>query len=119
MTFIVLVLNLNKIFASEGLNVKVDIVKKRVDVEYPVIGDLSEFKDNQWQAEAIAIKLEKSLARSGKGEIYTKQYKTYRDKDFHEELSKEELKEYVEKGGVINFISHQINVLCLVCRKKL
>ena len=77
-------------------NVHVDAVNHKVNVTYPVIGDLSKFEDNRWQVEAIAVKLEKSLAKSGRGEVYCKQYKVYRDKDFHEELSEKELKEYVE-----------------------
>ena len=44
-------------------NVHVDAVNHKVNVTYPVIGDLSKFEDNRWQVEAIAVKLEKSLAK--------------------------------------------------------
>jgi hypothetical protein len=86
-------------------NTKLDVACCKVTTAYPVIGDLSKLKDNQYQFESVQRRKENMLLRTGKKFEYDEQFKANVERGTLKDVS-EELAEYKGAGNPIHFISH-------------
>ena len=87
-------------------NVLVDRSRKKVVVEYPIVGDISQFKDNREQAHQRSAALWKSLERRGLLSTYEGQVLDYIKRGVWKETTLEEIEEYKASGGPIHFVAH-------------
>ena len=83
-----------------------DQKRKRCTVSYPILGDLSALRNNEWQAVAMASSLERQMKKKGKLECYNSEFEDYLARGVLEEVSKEEIRTWEKNGRAINFISH-------------
>ena len=83
-----------------------DEEKKRCVVSYPILGDTSLLKNNEWQAKAMAVSLERQLKKRDQIEAYNKEFLDYIDRKVIVTVSREEIDDWQRSGGVINYISH-------------
>ena len=87
-------------------NMVLDEENKCFVVSYTVVGDITKLKNNRYQVEKMATNVEKRLKKKDKLEAYNKEFTSYIERGVLVEVSDGEIKDYQEKGGVINFIGH-------------
>ena len=87
-------------------NVFLDLAKNILSARYPLIRDISMFQYNEWQAQAIAISLEKQLRKLDDLDGYNEEMDDFRYRGTIAPTTREKIREWQEKGGVVNFISH-------------
>ena len=80
--------------------------EKHVTIDYPIIGDPSLFKNNKHQAVQRAESLWKSLQKKGWLEHYHAEATKYINDGVWVETSEKYIKDHVEAGGHVHWISH-------------
>ena len=83
-----------------------DRSRKKVIVEYPVIGDIDAFKDNREQAHQRSAALWRSLERRGLLSTYNGQVLDYVKRGVWKETTLEEIDQYKAEGGHVHFVAH-------------
>ena len=88
-------------------SITLDEEKQVCTASYPVIKDTSAFRNNQWQAEKMAMSLEKQLGRSPGGrEKYNAEFDDFLKRKVLREVAQSEIKAWEDAGGKVNFVSH-------------
>ena len=86
--------------------VSYDPVARKVTVEYPVVGDITQFKDNRQQAMVRCEALIKSLQKRGLYDKYTEVIKDFISRGVWEKTTLQEIEDWKEQGGHIHYVSH-------------
>ena len=87
-------------------NMTHDAENKCVRVSYPIIGDISKLRDNRYQVVKMAAGLERKLIKSGHLAAYNEQFQDYIERGVLVPITKQQIQEYKEQGGYINYIGH-------------
>ena len=87
-------------------NVNYDPVKKKITVSYPIVGDISLFRDNRHQAVTRAEALKKSLKRKNMLNKYNEQVRDFIARGVWKEVSVQVIEEYKAAGGPIHYVAH-------------
>ena len=80
--------------------------KNHFEVDYPIQGDLSLLKDNQYQVEKRACSQEKSLAKKNLLSTYNELIEDYIARGVWVPNSKQNLKDWKMSGGAVHFVGH-------------
>ena len=87
-------------------NIWLDEEKRKLTVSYPVIGDMSQFRDNRFQAIQRATSLWNSLSRKGVLVQYNDQIQDYIDRKVWAPVTEDEIEAYKLRNGVVHYVSH-------------
>ena len=79
---------------------------QRITVSYPIVGDITKFKDNFYQAKKRASDLRRSLEKRNMLSAYEEQIDDYIARGVWEEVSEKEIQDWKEQGGYIHFVAH-------------
>ena len=85
---------------------KYDEERKKVQVTYPIVGDINKFKDNYVQVTKMADSLWKSLKRRNLLDPYHDQVKDYILRGVWGKTSLEKVQEWKDTGGKVHYVSH-------------
>ena len=77
-----------------------------ITVQYPIVGDISQFKDNRSQAITRATSAMKSLKNRGLLAQYNGCVQDYVDRGVWKKISTTEIEEYKAKGGSVGYVAH-------------
>ena len=77
-----------------------------ITVSYPIVGDLSKFKDNRSQAIARATSTMKSLKNKGMLSQYNGCVRDYIDRGVWKKISVVDIEKYKAKGGTVAYVAH-------------
>ena len=77
-----------------------------VHVSYPIVGDVSKFKDNRQQVIQRWNSTEKSLKSRGLLDKYTEQVDDYVKRGVWEEVSVQQIEDHKNKGGSVHYCAH-------------
>ena len=83
-----------------------DSESKKFQVKFPIIGDITAFKDNRKQAEVRAESLKKSLTKRGLLEAYQAQIDDFIERGVWKKTDAKEIRDYVKQGGYIHYVGH-------------
>ena len=87
-------------------NIHLDRSRKKVTVEYPIVGDITAFQDNREQAHQRSSALWRSLHRKGLLSTYNGQVLDYIQRGVWLETTLEEIEDYKQSGGHVHFVAH-------------
>ena len=83
-----------------------DEPNKQYFVKYPIVGDITAFKDNRKQAEVRADSLKKSLTKRGLLDAYQGQIDDFIKRGVWKKTSLKEVEEYKASGGSVHYVGH-------------
>ena len=86
--------------------ITLDSENKVCRATYPELDPDLAYKDNQWQAIAMATSLERQLRKSGLLTVYNKEFQDLLNRIVVNEVTAEEIAAWKEKGGKVCWISH-------------
>ena len=86
--------------------VKYDPVARKVTVSYPIVGDITQFKDNRHQALVRCEALIKSLNKRGLYDKYATVIQDFIDRGVWKKTSLKEIGEWQKKGGPVHYVAH-------------
>merc|ERR1712035_257032 len=101
---ILMILRRRALMWRDGL--KYDEERKKVQVTYPIVGDINKFKDNYVQVTKMADGLWKSLKRRNLLDPYHDQVKDYILRGVWGKTSLEKVQEWKDTGGKVHYVSH-------------
>ena len=81
-------------------------VEKNFTVKFPIVGDITKFKDNRRQAEVRAEALEKSLIKRKLLDAYNEQVADFVKRGVWKEVSRADIKAYQDAGGYTHHVGH-------------
>ena len=88
-------------------SITLDKVERVCKVTYPVIAETSSFRNNEWQAVAMATSLEKQLIKKGAAmKQYNGEWEDMENRGAIIQINRREVDEWEKGGGVVSFISH-------------
>ena len=87
-------------------NIWLDRDAKQLTVSYPVIGDISQLKDNRFQAVQRATSLWRSLKNKGLLTKYQEQVDDYVGRGVWQRTSIEDIENWQKSGGAIHYVAH-------------
>ena len=79
---------------------------KKCVVTYPMLEDPAVLRNNEWQARAMSLSLEKQLRRKASLETYNVEFQDYIDRGVLVEVTEAEIGNWEKVGGSVNFIAH-------------